>query len=212
MEKVELTVDPAELAQLKPYLEKNDFNGAYKLISKFRSETGKFTDLFLNCGIDPLDYMDEVPDNYATYIHDYQFSLPKHIKKVGEFAFAYTRVYTANLENVNKLSEESFSGCKYLNTITIGDHLKTIPSGCFYNCVSLKKVELPVNVKLVDDLAFADCYNLSHVIIHNPDCSIDYSPSYESFNNCSRTMLVEVRSEKLADEFKECGFTNVNIF
>ena len=186
MGNIELKVDPEVLVQLKPFLEKNDFSGAYRKINEIPKNTYKFTKLFLDCGIDPLDYMTEVPDYYADGLEDHQFSIPDHVKKVGCFAFSNAEIYTANLENVESVLFKAFFRCKSLNNVKIGDHLDWIPPSCFGYCTSLKTVELPVNIRLVSSNAFEGCFNLLHIIIHNPKCEINFDAYNNSFSLCSK--------------------------
>lgn len=58
----------------------------------------------------------------------------------------------------------NFARCEDLEEINLEDtQIKRIPTGCFIECKSLKKISLPISVKRIEADAFRDCVNLTSV-------------------------------------------------
>ena len=62
------------------------------------------------------------------------------------------------LENVSKIEDGAFEDCNYVQKIDLQDakKLKKIPKRCFFNCLSLDEVRLPVTVYRIDSEAFGN--------------------------------------------------------
>lgn len=78
-------------------------------------------------------------------------TLPATVRRVGSFAFNTLdgvgrrgRFCTSIVvpETVEELGYSAFASCTVLEEITLPDHLKEIPGGCFYGCNRLKKVRM----------------------------------------------------------------------
>lgn len=60
-----------------------------------------------------------------------------------------------------------FYGCLKLNSVVINSEILTaLDNGCFYNCKSLKKIELPASVTSIGGNAFNGCNVLSHIYMN----------------------------------------------
>ncbi len=66
---------------------------------------------------------------------------------------------------VTEISNNAFSGCKKLKSITIGRYVTKIGDNAFNNCISLKKVVIPASVVKIGKKAFYGCKKLSSIII-----------------------------------------------
>ena len=83
--------------------------------------------------------------------------LPKNITKIGQRAFAGTRLLNINIPNcVKSLGQEAFSGCEYLQSINIPNELEEIGDLAFYCCgrLEFKPLALPHTLKKIGDRAF----------------------------------------------------------
>lgn len=99
-------------------IDNNDFEFVYDEINRFYDFeiTGRFTDLLLDNGINPLKYMDYVPD-YFLYRSDIEsFIIP---------------------DNVIRIGEEAFSGCSNLTNLTIPGGMHSIERNAFLDCDNL---------------------------------------------------------------------------
>ena len=107
----------------------------------------RISKLLYSIGIDPLDYMDEVPEDFILGCDEIQsFTIPNHIKRIGS---------------------DAFLGCNELTNITIPNSVTGIDSGAFYSCDKLMTVTIGNNVTYIDSYAFYECGNLKSVTIPN---------------------------------------------
>ena len=113
--------------------------------------------------------------------------IPDTVTNLGNNAF----VWNSSLENVIlgngvvSIGNYAFEGCENLKNITTGNNIKsvgqevfsdcnsllkfsipnitTIPTKMFYNCYSLKEIEIPKTVTSVGNSAFYACYGITDV-------------------------------------------------
>ena len=70
-----------------------------------------------------------------------------------------------------------FGGCNKLETIVIGDNVKTIPSFAFYNCSGLVNVTIGTNIMVIEEWAFSGCNKLNN---------ISFNGTIEQWNNIKK--------------------------
>ena len=81
---------------------------------------------------------------------------------------------------ISLLNVYTFSGCTSLENMEIGTNITKILGrkgtstyyGCFYNCRSLEQIQIPGNVKEIEDYVFYGCKGLKNVIIDNADTEL----------------------------------------
>ena len=108
--------------------------------------TSKLTELFLDAGLEPLEYMQAVPANYLAYSKLTSITIPENITSIGRCAF---------------------SGCDGLTSITIPDSVTSIGSAAFENCSGLTSIVIPDSVTSIDHWAFQYCTGLTSATIGN---------------------------------------------
>ena len=108
--------------------------------------TSKLTELFLDAGLEPLEYMQAVPANYLAYSKLTSITIPENITSIGRGAF---------------------SGCDGLMNITIPDSVTSIGSAAFENCSGLTSIVIPDSVTSIDHWAFQYCTGLTSATIGN---------------------------------------------
>ena len=108
--------------------------------------TSKLTELFLDAGLEPLEYMQAVPANYLTYSKLTSVTIPENITSIGRCAF---------------------SGCEELTNITIPDSVTSIGSAAFEHCSGLTSIVIPDSVTSIDHWAFQYCTGLTSATIGN---------------------------------------------
>ena len=113
--------------------------------------TSKLTELFLDAGLEPLEYMQAVPANYLAYSKLTSITIPENITSIGRCAF---------------------SGCDSLTSITIPDSVTSIGSSAFENCSGLTSIVIPDSVTSIDHWAFQYCTGLTSATIGNSVKSI----------------------------------------
>ena len=128
----------------------NKFDALYQYLLKnhYAPYISKLTEIFLSSDINPLKYMDYVPENYL--INSREFShveIPDHIREIGKFAF---------------------SSCKALQSIELPRDLEYLGDWCLARS-SIKKLDC---FKCKKDLYFAagtclDCEQLEYIYLPN---------------------------------------------
>lgn len=178
-------------SEVKDFLEKHkdlikqeDFEKLYNIgkyeISNFIHD---LTKVFFEAGIDPLNYMDEIPAQYlmncnnlvsidipngVKSVGDRAFRacsgltnivIPDSVKSIGEAAFGECRSLKSVIigNGVDYISKDAFIWCDKLTTVVIGDNVKWIGDGAFHACKSLKNIELPDSVEEIGVAAFGNC-------------------------------------------------------
>ena len=121
-------------------LQNNDFNTLYKeLPSDYASY---FTHLMSSLNIDPLKYLDYIPDLFLADTTIRAINIPPHIKRIGRAAFL---------------------NCSRLEHITIPDSVMTIGFNAFYKCSGLTSATIGNGVMGIGSWAFEHCINLMSI-------------------------------------------------
>lgn len=129
--------------------------------------------------------------------------IPEGVTTIKGYAFNQC----SSLENVvipssvTTLEWYVFQECMALQTITL-PKLSEIGSGMFYNCRSLKVIEIPEGVTSIGEMAFRNCYALETVVIPDTVTAI----GKEAFQSC--TALEKVIIPKGVTTIGEHAFYN----
>ena len=151
-------------AQIKPLINNKNFKQIYDILNKARNGfnylTSNFTMLMFDLGIDPLKYMDYIPDNYLLSADIDSFTVPKHIKKIGKFAFNDARlkhIYIPQDCELLDIEYGAFNFCDLLTEIELPDKVRYIRDHAFTNCRRLEKIFIPESVIDIGRGAFEGC-------------------------------------------------------
>ena len=108
--------------------------------------------------------------------------IPDNVKTLGSSAFSgCTSLKSAKTGNgISLLNTQTFSGCTGLENVEIGTNITKISGksstygnyGCFYNWRSLEQIQVPGNVKEIEDYVFNGCTGLKNVIIDNAEAEL----------------------------------------
>ena len=122
-------------------LQNNDFNTLYKeLPSDYASY---FTHLMSSLNIDPLKYLDYIPDLFLAHTTIRAINIPSHIKRIGRAAF----LNCSHLEHITipdsvmSIGDYAFKGCSGLTNLTIPDSVTSIGNSAFGYCSKLKDIK-----------------------------------------------------------------------
>lgn len=130
---------------------------------------GEFTSLMYEIDVDPLLYLDEVPNKFLLYGENVKnVEIPTNIISIGGYAFY---------------------GCKSLTNVTIGNSVTSISYSAFYDCSSLTSITIPNSVTSISDWTFRDCSGLKNVIIGNGVTSI----GKRAFRGCNKLIDITYR-------------------
>lgn len=146
----------------KVYEDANDLLTPYLL-------TSKLTELFLDAGLEPLEYMQAVPANYLAYSKLTSVTIPDNITSISSSAFCdCSGLKSITIpDSVTRIGKGAFRGCIRLTSVTIGNNVTSIGSSAFDNCKSLMSITIPDSVTSIGHWAFQDCTGLTSVTIGN---------------------------------------------
>ena len=119
-----------------------DFTGLYALASDGFNK-GELTDCLLEAGINPLEYMNEIPPFYASWSRSKAATqIPNHIKSIGEYAFNQSSLTSITIpDSVRQLGRGIFSASQ-IKDISLGDSITRIPAEMADYCARLERVIL----------------------------------------------------------------------
>ena len=153
-------------------LESGDIKALYnKIIEghvtvKYNYLISEVSEILVNSGINPLDYLDNVPENFLFDANVTSIKIPSNITKISMHSFAYSNVESIKIPNsVTYMGINAFQECKKLKSITFSNALKEIPKNTCLDCTSLSYVEIPEGVKKIMQRAFFGCDKLNNVTI-----------------------------------------------
>ena len=174
-------------------LQKNDFNTIYeKLPSDLIND---FTRLLISLNIDPLNYLDHIPDRFLASTSVKHIDIPSNITSIGNRAFYNCDSLTsATISNgVMSIGNRAFKNCIRLTDITIPDSVTSIGSSAFYGCLDLSNVTIGNSVTSIGSDAFSGCGSLTNIIIPNSVMSIG---TY-AFYRCSGLTSITIPSSMM---------------
>lgn len=94
---------------------------------------------------------------------------------IGQSAFESTNISDFDFSNISKIENYSFAGTKLTNLI-IPSNVKKIGDYAFYNCSSLKSIELENGVETIGQYGFYNCWYLNYVKVPSSVSAIgDYA-------------------------------------
>lgn len=183
------------------WIENNEFEKIYQLHDTF--DRAEFTQIMLSVGINPLEYMSYVPENYLNGSKITSIELPNNIEKIEPAAFYQcSELSDVKLPNgLTHISYGAFAECPKLENITLPPSLLYIKSDAFAES-GLKHVILPDNVH-ISQHAFEECKQLETVVLGE---GITRVPN-GCFGKCESLKSVKLNSDLIkirSYAFKQC--------
>lgn len=153
---------------LKEYLITNNIKGIYEkdYDHDYHNVIPRISKLLYSIGIDPLDYMDEIPEDFISGCDEIQsFTIPNHIKRIGSTAFLGCNGLTNIIipDSVTVIGSGAFYGCDRLMSVTIGNNVTHIDFDVFYECRNLESVTIPNSMIQINNGAFIGCRRLKSI-------------------------------------------------
>ena len=127
--------------------------------------TSKLTELFLDAGLEPLEYMQAVPANYLAYSKLTSITIPENITSIGRCAFSSCEELTSITipDSVTSIGSAAFEHCSGLTSIVIPDSVTSIDHWAFQYCTGLTSATIGNGVKSISRYAFWDCASLKDI-------------------------------------------------
>ncbi|MCM1235128.1 MAG: leucine-rich repeat protein [Ruminococcus flavefaciens] len=120
--------------------------------------------------------------------------------KLGNKAAAKVNIPAAVTLNgityrVTAVSDNAFSGCRKLKSVSLGKNITSIGNKAFYQCVALKKIVIPASVVKIGKQAFYGAKKLKSVKINSRKLS-SKSVGSNAFKNIHKKALIKVPGKK----------------
>lgn len=168
-------------------LKSGDIKSLYnKIIEGYVTENYNYlisevSTIFINSGINPLDYLDNVPENFLFDSDVTSIKIPSNITEISMHSFAYSNVESIKIPNsVTYMGINAFQECKKLKSITFSNALKAIPKNTCLDCTSLSYVKIPEGVEKIMQGAFFGCDKLSNVVLPKSIKYIEVAAFYDN--------------------------------
>ena len=92
-------------------------------------------------------------------------SIPSSVTSIGNSAFSGCSSLKEVEINSNTVGSMWFRGLQSINKITLGEQVKKIDGGAFYDCSGLTSINISSSVTRIGDKAFWGCNKLTEVVI-----------------------------------------------
>ena len=185
----------ANVQLLNAYKFKKLYSIANKSLMNTPIPISNLTCLLVVAGIDPLNYMDEIPNEYFSMCDDLvSIEIPNNITSINKSAFSYCSSLTSVTigNSVTSIGEAAFWKCSGLTSITIGNSVTSIGYEAFWGCSGLTSITIPDSVTSISDYAFWGCSGLTSIRIPDSVTSI----GDQVFYRCSSLKSIDYLGTK----------------
>lgn len=166
---------------------------------EFRSSSyGHLTECLLEAGIDPLDYLDYVPECYLFGSNVTNIDIPNHITSIQDTAFSdCSKLNSIKLPSkLTYIGINAFRYCDSLNEMSIPDTVQYIGSGAF-RASGISNIIFPQSLDVIEDNICSNCHKLQSIILESDIRKIgDFS-----FSNCNN--LVDITYNDMKDKWQK---------
>ncbi len=120
----------------------------------------------------------------------YVFGAANHLDNKAKIPESLVGVQVTNADNI---AEEAFYNCSTLKNINISSNTTTIGAGAFANCSGLIHFAMPANIDFIGSAAFSGCIELKYVEICNVGswCNINFEDEYANPLHIAKTIYNE---------------------
>lgn len=126
------------------------------------------------------------PRKKKVFLHIPDLFNDSKIYRISESAFANRRIFSLSLgKNILHISVDAFKNCIYLKKLHIPSNVKVIERRAFFNCKRLKKVVIDDGCHHLGRNAFKNCISLKDVYLPKSIGHIDDT----TFMNCPNLIL-----------------------
>ena len=102
----------------------------------------------------------------ATACTDSRVVIPNGVKQIGPYAFNSTAVTEVVIpESVERIGWGAFWNCQSLKKLNLPANLTQIEESAFCNCAALQELEIPAGVTRIFDNTFSGCTSLKQITI-----------------------------------------------
>ena len=158
--------------EVKVAINTKKFEKVYKIFYKNAIVTAfnaipYLTRIFYNVGIDPLLYMEKVPEYFLINQGKIsQINIPKNIKVIGRGSFAGTKIINLNIpEGVEIIEQDAFAACKFLTNVKLPSTLRVVEIRVFNGCPNIRNIEYAGKKREFQSLFYNNLESLNYKIV-----------------------------------------------
>lgn len=155
------------IPEILELIDENEWDKIYtELAHDYNGEDiGDFTTYMYAAGINPLEYLDRVPQHYLYYSTLVNLIIPEGIKEIEHGSFSNSSIENLHVPNsCERVFSYACSNCEQLRSVHLGDNVKSVGSNAFFNCRNLSEINFPKSLYEISASAFKYCDSLPEVI------------------------------------------------
>ena len=148
-------------------IDANEWDQLYKsAISELSGESiGDLTTHLYAAGIDPLAYLEYVPQHYLYYSTLINPELHEGIREIDHGAFSSSSIEKLIVpDSCERVFSYACSNCQELRSVHLGASVKSVGANAFFNCIKLSEINFPKSLFEISANAFKYCDSLPEVI------------------------------------------------
>lgn len=173
---------------IEKYIDKissNEFESLYFLANHefvHTGDVGGLTSSLLTAGIDPLQYMKQMPSGYYDGFEGAEIpSISKTVTEIHSEAFFNSDIVSLTIPGTIKtLHQNAIDYACDLQTAVLEDGVEYLGRYCFNDCSELEFLSLPATINIIEAEAFIRCRNL---------VEIEFRGSIEQWEAIEKSML-----------------------
>lgn len=112
-------------------------------------------------------------------------------KKATKIVIPATVTISGIKYKVTAISDNVFSGCKKLKSVSIGKYVTSIGNKAFFKCTLLKKIIIPASVTKIGKKAFYGCKKLKSITIKTNKLK-SKSVGTQAFKGINKKAIIKV--------------------
>lgn len=165
----------------------------------------EISQIFLNSGINPLNYLDRVPRYFLYGAEILSIEIPNNIKKIEYNAFFDSDLINVEIpDSVTEIGGYVFYIYSKLKSISFPNTLKIIPENICFGCKLLETINIPDGIEKIENSAFNICPSLQDIILPKTLIRIE--------NNAFSDHLKEIKFRGTKEQWKEIDIDIKNPF
>lgn len=147
------------ISKYTPQLKEDNYDAVFKDMRNTEDMQLLFNFMYQECGINPLEKMTFIPDNfflgndYLIFIH-----IPDSITNIGNNAFENCPVKEVSIpDSVTNIGNSVFKNCQNLNRVRLSRSMEKLPKDTFNGCRNLNQIFIPDSITSISAGVFDNC-------------------------------------------------------
>ena len=158
-----------------------DLYDSFVSLYKPNFKVSDLTAAFYEMEINPLQYMKDMPNEFAYGLDIDYVAIPNTIHSIGNGCFINSKLESLYIpSSIGFIGTQICAGCLYLTEAVFNtDAIKILPSESFFDCAKLHRIVFPRGLITIGDGAFGNCASLNMIDIPEGVASIQDGAFYQ---------------------------------